>query len=308
MSDRRPFSRYLSETLVETGSYQGDGIQTALDCGYKNVYSYEISPQLHTLCKNRFKDDNRVHLFQKSSVKMAEDLREIKGRITFWLDAHYSAGSATYSDKPCPIMEELGQIAMLPRKDHTILIDDFRLFQTSEFNYLQVSSVQEKILKINPKYQFRFENGYIPGDVLLAYVEEDVPSIQIDSEIALKFLEEQKNMGDILEIFPVDPESTILRGISELRKDGEITYESYTIVSKDRVGIEKNIKKYRVYDAKVSEEIPERSFTTVIAHTHSTPHIANASILITGCPSDLVKRKCTLHKNLYVYPSPPRRD
>ena len=308
MSERRPFSKYLSETLVETGSYQGDGIQTALDCGYQTVYSYEISPQLHTLCKNRFQGEKKVHLFQKSSVKMAEDLREVTGRITFWLDAHYSAGSATYSDKPCPILEELSQIAMLPRKDHYILIDDVRLFQTLEFNFLQVSEVQKKILEINPKYQFRFENGFIPGDVLVAYVEEEIPGLPINPQLCLKFLEEQKELGNVLEIFPTDPDNTILREISELRKDEKIHYETYTVVSENRENIEKNIRKYRVYDTEVVESIPHQLFTTVIAHTHSTPHIANARILVCGVSSELTRRKCTENSQLYLYPEPSSRD
>lgn len=169
-SFRRPFNKYKTEVLVESGSYMGNGIFNALQAGFKHVYSYEVAPKLFEHCYTRFKGDNRVHLFLKSSAKMAEDISHLNCQMTFWLDGHYSYGTTSYEGKMCPIIEELEQIKSLARKDHFILIDDVRLFGTEDFSGVTIEQVKNKILEINPAYKFKFEDGHTVNDILVAYI------------------------------------------------------------------------------------------------------------------------------------------
>jgi hypothetical protein len=139
--------------------------------------------ELYNICKSRFKDNSRVHLFLKSSAKMASDLKDISGQMTFWLDGHYSFGPTSYEEKVCPIMEELEQIKTLRRKDHFILVDDVRLFGTEEFMFITLDEIKARILEINPNYHFRFENGHIANDILVAYVEPVVTAYNSFQEL-----------------------------------------------------------------------------------------------------------------------------
>jgi hypothetical protein len=172
MSERRPFTKYFGDgVLVESGTYLGDGIQQGIDCGYHQILSYEVSPNLYNQTIRRFHGNNKVKIFFKSSATMSAEILSIPNKITFWLDGHYSSdGVTSYVDKYCPIMEELNEIGKHPRKDHNILVDDVRIFGTDEFNMITIQDVKSRILKINPNYKFIFEDGYIKNDVLVAYV------------------------------------------------------------------------------------------------------------------------------------------
>lgn len=168
---RRPFRQYPNKVFVESGSYRGDGIQEALQCGFERVISYEVAPHLYQHCQQRFKNDPRVTLLPRSSVTMGPDLQAINDRITFWLDGHYSGGETHYVNTKCPLLQELDIIAQHPRHDHTLLIDDVRLLGTDEFEYITLESVKKRILDINPAYEITFVPGYQDRDILVAQVK-----------------------------------------------------------------------------------------------------------------------------------------
>lgn len=173
MSSRRPFSKVLPGTsgiLVESGTCYGDGVQAALDAGYKEVHSYEVVADLYQKAVTRFADAKKVKLYLKSSKDMYSDIHQLEGKLVFWLDGHYSSGPTGYVDKFCPLLEELDAIARLSRKDHTILVDDCRLLGTADFNGVTLAELKRKILSINPDYKFSQEDGHVPGDVLVAAV------------------------------------------------------------------------------------------------------------------------------------------
>jgi len=156
------FSKYLSPVFIETGSCDGDGIQLALNAGFKTIYSIELSPEHYEYCIERFNGNFNVYLILGDSrVVLSELLSKINEPITFWLDAHY------YEDSVCSLWEELEAISKHPIKTHTLMIDDIR----DLVNYglgLNIDILKEKISLINPDYKFTFEDGYIQNDILIA--------------------------------------------------------------------------------------------------------------------------------------------
>ncbi len=170
VSDRRHFHRFKNNVLVESGSLTGEGVQDALNCGYKRVISFEVAPALIEHCRKRFQNQANVCIVGDTSANMFTYIQSISEPITFWLDGHYSGGTTSYKDIYCPILQELDAIGRHRVKSHVILIDDVRLFGTAEFNNITLDEVKTKILTINPKYKFTFYDGHCKNDILCAMV------------------------------------------------------------------------------------------------------------------------------------------
>ena len=168
------FKKFPNNYFVETGCYIGGGIKQALEAGFEQIYSIELSPYYYNLCKTAFIENSNIKLFLGDSGNILyEVIKDIDSPITFWLDGHFSGGSTALGSEACPILKELDQIKKHPIKTHTILIDDLRVFGTHSFNFITIDQIKEKILEINPNYTFWYENGVIPNDVLVAQVIQD---------------------------------------------------------------------------------------------------------------------------------------
>ena len=170
------FQKYMNRVLIETGSFLGDGIQAALDAGFKEVYSLELDPTLFNHCVDRFAGQNNVHLIPGDSVLVMDNLlSKINEPVTFWLDGHNSGTDmetgiiTTFGIYERPVMQELIAIQKHYIKTHTLMIDDMRLW-TIEYNGYDEKTIIEKCLEINPLYRFTYEDGYIPNDILIAWL------------------------------------------------------------------------------------------------------------------------------------------
>jgi hypothetical protein len=169
-----------NDIFLETGSYKGGGIQVALDAGFDLVLSIEIHKQYHDICNERYKqqiEDGRVQLYHGDCLTMlGEILPEIPEPITFWLDAHIDWECGVSGKTPSPLIYELELIKKLsPCQNHTILIDDMRVFRTKEgwgrYNPVGQQEIETAILSINPNYKICYEpNAVQENDVLVAYV------------------------------------------------------------------------------------------------------------------------------------------
>jgi ribosomal protein S17E len=155
--------KYMNRVFVETGSHAGEGIQSALDCGFNKIISIELSEKYYNFCVNRFKSNDKVVLVQGDVEIMLEGvISRLNEPITFWLDAHYSGDDTALGMQGDPIYEELEIIKQHPIKIHTLLIDDIR--------GMNVDKLKEKVLEINENYQISFEDGFVPNDVLVAKI------------------------------------------------------------------------------------------------------------------------------------------
>lgn len=181
ISTRRQFHKYPNRYLVESGSYFGDAIADALNCGFENVISFEVKKDLYEHCVKRFKGaEDKVKLILGSSAKLLyEGIKDINEPITFWLDGHYSSGVTGYDpENISPILRELEQIKRHPIRSHTIMIDDRRLFKSSSNGGLDglfdvdEAVIIEKLLDINPNYTIIFENGHIENDIIVATLQD----------------------------------------------------------------------------------------------------------------------------------------
>jgi len=170
-SSTQLFSKYSKNTVfVETGSYAGDGIQNAINSGYKQIYSIELSQIHYDMCKNRFKDRSDVFLIFGDSCEVLEPtISSIDQTITFWLDGHYSCGKTAKGKYWSPLMQELQAIKKHKLNNHTIMIDDMRCWNENnpEFKFGKVQ-IEQKLLEINSNYKFEYFFGVEENDILVA--------------------------------------------------------------------------------------------------------------------------------------------
>ena len=161
-------------TFIETGSYEGDGIQIALDYGFKQVRSVEITEKYYELCRDRFSDEiecGKVKLYLgDSKEKMSEMTQDVEGKMCFWLDAHCSYGETGGSEDKNPVLYELNLIKNLKGNDHIIMIDDLRLFRRFDYMHDGWEVITEQMLidnikTINKNYEFRYGEKMVTDQV-----------------------------------------------------------------------------------------------------------------------------------------------
>lgn len=165
------FQNHLNPVFIETGSFHGDGIALAIAAGFKEIYSIELAPRYFDFCHQRFQEYPQVHMMLgDSSTTLKEVLKNVNQRTTFWLDSHFCCCGTSMGNTHTPILQELALIAKHPIKNHTILIDDVRLFGTIEFDFIELEEVIDILKKINPNYNISFINGHVANDILVAEV------------------------------------------------------------------------------------------------------------------------------------------
>ncbi len=167
------FSKYPNSVFIETGSYWGEGIDNALTAGFQRIYSIELSPKYAEHCRQKFALTPSVTIVEGDSAVAIKDILDtLDVRATFWLDGHCSLGDTAKGETMTPILQELEHIKQHHINTHTILIDDLRLFGTSEFDDIPVDALITKLLEINPEYTITYENGHQEYDVLVAYIPQ----------------------------------------------------------------------------------------------------------------------------------------
>ena len=160
--------------FVETGTWQGDGIQVALDLGFDIVYSCDIDLPNIEKANIRFLNKN-VNLTHSSSAQFLKKIiPKLNDPSLIWLDAHVMADhtGVVFSNHQlelvknlnvgvCPLMEELEIIFKYAKIPHTILIDDYHCFGNWEFDNLSVEDVKKYILEKNSHYNFSVEQNIL---------------------------------------------------------------------------------------------------------------------------------------------------
>jgi len=165
------FERYKNtEYFVESGSFLGNGIQNAINAGFKYISSIELSPEFYYHCSEKFKNIENVKLFFGDTEDQLDDIiSQINEPITFWLDGHNSGGPTACGKHESPLMQELEIIKKHSIKTHTIIIDDLRCWKKPQYDFDQ-KDVINFLKTINFEYKIVFEDGIEKNDIVVAHI------------------------------------------------------------------------------------------------------------------------------------------
>ena len=173
------------EIYLETGLYDSNteiSCKKALNTNFEKIYSIEIRKDFIELGTKNFINyinKNRLILINDDSANLANYLNndDFNKKTLFFLDAHVDNSMISNYKFKCPLFEELKAISNLTRKDNVICIDDVRIlkepFPWNESSFGSINFIDiiiQCILNINKDYKFKFLNGHIENDVLVAYV------------------------------------------------------------------------------------------------------------------------------------------
>jgi hypothetical protein len=150
--------KFNIDILVETGTYLGDMVYAMKD-HFNEIYSIELSNELHDRAKSAFKKYPHIHLVVGDSATALERvLGGIKERCIFWLDGHYSGGITALGDVRCPVRAEIEAILRHPIKDHVLLIDDAICFDGNH-GYPTLFELHDTVVSRFPGYKMQvFDN------------------------------------------------------------------------------------------------------------------------------------------------------
>lgn len=172
---KQVLEKYPNKYFVETGTSLGDSVQVALDCGFEKIITMEINPEKVKNAKKRFSkqiEEGRVTILEGDTVEtFPEALKLLDSPATFWLDAHWDEGPR--GEYLCPLPIELEEIQKTSVKNHTLLIDDRRLFGVDNTTWgytIDENGILESISDINPDYKISYEDGCVPNDIIVAEV------------------------------------------------------------------------------------------------------------------------------------------
>lgn len=167
------FKKYPNNFWIESGSHNGDGICLAIDAGFQNIISIELSDYYYNVCVEKFKHINNIKLYKGDSEDLLPNIiQDINEPITFWLDGHYSAGETAFGKHESPLIQELDIIKNHPIKNHTIIIDDLRCWSIKSRYGFDNEEILTIIKEINKEYVIEYENGHIENDILIEYIKQ----------------------------------------------------------------------------------------------------------------------------------------
>lgn len=171
-------SNYTNPVFIETGTYMGEGVKKALECGFKKIYSIEIDETRYNNCKERFKENENVEILLGDSGKVLEELLpKINDKITFWLDAYYCGDGAEIGEKLTPFNEELETLIKRGNEEDIIIVNNWRCMNNTHIDettkkkvgYIGERETLGKLRRINKDYKLNFRDGVESDDVLICY-------------------------------------------------------------------------------------------------------------------------------------------
>ena len=151
--------RYGYDILIETGTYLGHML-VAQQSHFSALYSIELSPDFWARAVKKFRNYPHVHILQGDSSTVLPTLtKQLTKPAIFWLDGHYSMGTAK-GELECPVLAELRAIFDSPIKQHVILIDDARDF-TGNNDYPTVPEIEQFVIDQGATYTFAVADDVI---------------------------------------------------------------------------------------------------------------------------------------------------
>tara|TARA_R100000152_G_C6749177_1_gene172829 strand:+ start:67 stop:804 length:738 start_codon:yes stop_codon:yes gene_type:complete len=174
-------------TFIETGTFYGHGIMSAILKGCRDIHTVEINPDIWEGACNRifslimfnkenvsfemrsdkdffsviFGDSIRISMYNGCTMdKLPLMLSRINEKSCLWLDAHWSGTETelegvleenTDDRVKVPLLQELAAIKNHHIKDHTIMIDDYNCVCASVDGGFE--EIKNNIKSINKNYK-----------------------------------------------------------------------------------------------------------------------------------------------------------
>lgn len=152
--------KYSIKTLVETGTYLGNMINTNKNY-FEKIFTIELNKKLYWRAKRKFVKYKHIIVKQGDSARLLPYiLKMIQNPVIFWLDAHYSGGITSRGKIETPIISELKTILKNPLLYNILLIDDALCFN-GQNGYPTIEIIKEIILKKNNNYNISVKNNII---------------------------------------------------------------------------------------------------------------------------------------------------
>jgi hypothetical protein len=128
---------YKCDAFVETGTGRGAGIAHALRFQFREYHTIEANETLYMQMMGQVRDD-RLSFWYGRSYEILRDILPLKGRVLFWLDAHFPSGADfqlgqySFGEDDLPLKKELEAIKLL-QPEYSIIIDDLNLLEPGEY-------------------------------------------------------------------------------------------------------------------------------------------------------------------------------
>ncbi len=125
--------KLVRDVFIETGTFRGDTLMSAVAAGFRQLYSMECCERLYRAACRRFANCPHVRLHLGSSPDILPKIMDPALATTFWLDARYQGYDRDEFDLAvgeCPLLLELAAIRAVPWKTPpVIVIDDAAIFR-----------------------------------------------------------------------------------------------------------------------------------------------------------------------------------
>lgn len=170
-SDLLKFKKDIS-FFIETGSADGDGIQSALNAGFEKIYSIELSSSLYDKVVSRFSDQKNVNLINGSSeTELPKVLSTVNEPFLLWLDAHASGGQyigeLMHNYLPKEISAILNYSSLF--ENSVIMIDDMNYYyEDKEF----ISKIEKLVNELKPNGKISYYRPNLSQHDTLILVSE----------------------------------------------------------------------------------------------------------------------------------------
>lgn len=156
------FPKENVKICIETGTHRGYGVETFVSL-FDKVYSVELAKDLYEFCKEQFKDNAKVELFNGPSPEFISSIvPNINSKYFLFLDAHGSGGDTTFDNRVgrlgSPVLDEIQSCLANPRNlPEFIVIDDLSDF-IDLATYPKPNQIIEKVKELG-----EYSNHIIEG-------------------------------------------------------------------------------------------------------------------------------------------------
>jgi len=140
-------NKYKREVFIETGLQDGESVDYALKCNFKDIFSIEVDRHYVSLGLNKYVNNPNVHIIQgDSSVELEKLLISVTASPLIWLDAHPFREDMRLNQ--CPLLAEIEAVGKhYDRLKPVLMIDDMRVFNEEDKNI-----IKEKVLAFAPDH------------------------------------------------------------------------------------------------------------------------------------------------------------